>query len=401
MIAGVSTYRVAEAAELLGVSDDTLRRWIEAGRVAAAPGRRREDPDRRAPTWPRWPSSWPTTPEAGHVSRAAAVSARNRLRGIVTAVKKDTVMAQVEMVCGPYRLVSLMSAEAADELGLEPGCGHRLRQVHQRRRGAAMRNRTVALALSLVATLALAGCGAGDSGAGGAAGSGTETGTLTVLAAASLTETFTTLAEDFEADHPGVTVKLAFDSSATLAEQVTQGAPADVLATADEDDHADRRRRRRHRRRPEVFATNHLDAGRAAGQPGRHHAVRRPRQARRELRRLRRHRALRQARRHGARRPRASPRSRPARRSTSRPCSSKVDLDEADAGLVYATDAVAAGDEVKAVDDPDVRREPQHATRSPRSSGAEEAAAGPGVGRPGALGAQGQQVLADAGFGKP
>ena len=55
-----------------------------------------------------------------------------------------------------------------------------------------------------------------------------------MLAAASLTETFTSLAEDFEADHPGVDVKLSFDSSATLAEQVTQGAPADVLATADE-----------------------------------------------------------------------------------------------------------------------------------------------------------------------
>ena len=46
---------------------------------------------------------------------------RNRLAGIVTKVKKDTVMAQVEMICGPYRMVSLMSAEAADELGLEPG----------------------------------------------------------------------------------------------------------------------------------------------------------------------------------------------------------------------------------------------------------------------------------------
>ena len=57
----------------------------------------------------------------GHASRASSVSARNRLRGIVTAVKKDTVMAQVEMVCGPYRMVSLMSSEAANELGLEPG----------------------------------------------------------------------------------------------------------------------------------------------------------------------------------------------------------------------------------------------------------------------------------------
>jgi molybdopterin-binding protein len=54
-------------------------------------------------------------------TRAASVSARNRLAGIVTKVKKDTVMAQVEMICGPYRMVSLMSSEAAEELGLEPG----------------------------------------------------------------------------------------------------------------------------------------------------------------------------------------------------------------------------------------------------------------------------------------
>lgn len=55
------------------------------------------------------------------VTRASAVSARNRLAGIVTKVTKDTVMAQVEMICGPYRMVSLMSSEAAEELGLEPG----------------------------------------------------------------------------------------------------------------------------------------------------------------------------------------------------------------------------------------------------------------------------------------
>src|SRR5690606_36077839 len=53
--------------------------------------------------------------------RRGSVSARNRLRGIVTEVRKDTVMAQVELICGPYRVVSLMSTEAADELGLEPG----------------------------------------------------------------------------------------------------------------------------------------------------------------------------------------------------------------------------------------------------------------------------------------
>lgn len=114
----MTTYRIAEAAELLGVSDDTMRRWVEAGRVASAkvdgrtvvPGvdlaalaeSLADQPDREA-------------------TRAAAVSARNRLSGIVTKVKKDTVMAQVEMICGPYRMVSLMSSEAAEELGLEPG----------------------------------------------------------------------------------------------------------------------------------------------------------------------------------------------------------------------------------------------------------------------------------------
>jgi len=114
----VTTYRIAEAAELLGVSDDTLRRWVEAGRVAGSQVDGRtvvagtdlaalaeslaDHPDRDA-------------------TRASAVSARNRLAGIVTKVKKDTVMAQVEMICGPYRMVSLMSSEAADELGLEPG----------------------------------------------------------------------------------------------------------------------------------------------------------------------------------------------------------------------------------------------------------------------------------------
>ncbi len=118
----MTTYRVAEAADLLGVSDDTLRRWIDAGRIAAstaADGRvavAGEDLARLAKTLAE------TGPESvTQAARATAVSARNRMRGIVTAVKKDAVMAQVEMVCGPYRMVSLMSSEAADELGLEPG----------------------------------------------------------------------------------------------------------------------------------------------------------------------------------------------------------------------------------------------------------------------------------------
>ena len=118
----VTTYRVAEAADVLGVSNDTLRRWIDAGRLVAAPGTDGRTRIAGADLARLAKDLADHGPDgAGHVSRAAAVSARNRLRGIVTAVKKDTVMAQVEMVCGPYRLVSLMSAEAADELGLEPG----------------------------------------------------------------------------------------------------------------------------------------------------------------------------------------------------------------------------------------------------------------------------------------
>jgi molybdopterin-binding protein len=115
----MTSYRVAEAAELLGVSDDTLRRWIDAGRLASArdaSGRTRIAGADLA-TLARSLAST----DADGAPRAASVSARNRLRGIVTAVTKDTVMAQVEMVCGPHRMVSLMSTEAADELGLEPG----------------------------------------------------------------------------------------------------------------------------------------------------------------------------------------------------------------------------------------------------------------------------------------
>lgn len=88
-----------------------------------------------------------------------------------------------------------------------------------------MRARAIALlALALGLAVVPAGCGGGAS----------DTRTLTVLAAASLTEPFDSIATAFEAAHPGVRVRLAFGSSATLAAQVADGAPADVLATADE-----------------------------------------------------------------------------------------------------------------------------------------------------------------------
>uniref|UniRef100_UPI00187A3EE9 TOBE domain-containing protein n=1 Tax=Nocardioides kribbensis TaxID=305517 RepID=UPI00187A3EE9 len=116
--AGVTTYRIAEAAELLGVSDDTLRRWVDSGRVAAM---RPDGPAVIAGADLAGLAETLVDEPDRERTRASAVSARNRLVGIVTRVRKDTVMAQVDLVCGPYRLVSLMSAEAADELGLERG----------------------------------------------------------------------------------------------------------------------------------------------------------------------------------------------------------------------------------------------------------------------------------------
>jgi molybdopterin-binding protein len=114
----MQTYRVAEAAELLGVSDDTVRRWVEGGRLpAGTEGGRTTVAGTDLAALAEELADHPDRER----TRASAVSARNRLAGIVTRVRKDTVMAQVDLICGPYRLVSLMSAEAADELGLEPG----------------------------------------------------------------------------------------------------------------------------------------------------------------------------------------------------------------------------------------------------------------------------------------
>jgi molybdopterin-binding protein len=114
----VTTFRIGEAAELLGVSADTVRRWIDGGRLAAERGpyghRVIAGADLAA-----FAQSLADTEER---ERAGAVSsARNRFRGIVTRVVRDGVMAQVEIQSGPHRVVSLLSREAADELGLEPG----------------------------------------------------------------------------------------------------------------------------------------------------------------------------------------------------------------------------------------------------------------------------------------
>ena len=116
------SHRISEAAAVVGVSDDTLRRWVDAGRVPAAvgaSGRTEIDGEDLAVLAKELAEQGSDGRLDAH--RAQAVSARNRMRGVVTRVVADTVMAQVEMVCGPYRIVSLMSAEAAHELGLAPG----------------------------------------------------------------------------------------------------------------------------------------------------------------------------------------------------------------------------------------------------------------------------------------
>lgn len=109
--------RLGEAAELLGVSADTVRRWAEEGRLTAertAGGQRtvaRADVARLASERRR----------AGVERPIVAQSARNRFAGVVTAVRKDTVAAVVEVQAGPHRLVSLLTREAVDELDLRPG----------------------------------------------------------------------------------------------------------------------------------------------------------------------------------------------------------------------------------------------------------------------------------------
>ena len=107
----VSDYlRIGEVAKAVGVSVDTLRRWEADGRVTfERNGNQRVLPVDRLATLM-------TTASGPRTS-----SARNRMTGTVIAVERDGVMAKVEMICGDYRIVSLMSREAADELGLKPG----------------------------------------------------------------------------------------------------------------------------------------------------------------------------------------------------------------------------------------------------------------------------------------
>ena len=109
--------RISEAATLLGTSDDTVRRMVDQGRLPSTHDRA----GRLVVEGADVASVAQEIARPAPVGAVADESARNRMRGIVTRVLKDTVMAQVELQCGPFRVVSLMSREAVDDLGLAVG----------------------------------------------------------------------------------------------------------------------------------------------------------------------------------------------------------------------------------------------------------------------------------------
>ncbi len=113
----MTTLRIKDAAALLGVSDDTVRRWIDAGNLTAE----KDDAGRmviageQLAAFAREHAAAPPDP------LGIASSARNRMVGLVTDVTVDGVMAEVQLQCGPFTMVSLMSRRSAEELGLAPG----------------------------------------------------------------------------------------------------------------------------------------------------------------------------------------------------------------------------------------------------------------------------------------
>ena len=111
------SYRIGQVAELLGVSVDTVRRWADAGRLGATRSEGGQRVVDGAALAQFMTGLW-HLPEHDQV---IAQSARNRFQGIVTGVVKDEIVAKVELQAGPYRVVSLMTREAADELKLAPG----------------------------------------------------------------------------------------------------------------------------------------------------------------------------------------------------------------------------------------------------------------------------------------
>lgn len=111
----VEPLRIGQAADLLGVSVDTIRRWEDEGRIAVE----RSEGGQRLVPMAEVRRLLDERPRPRH--RIAATSARNQLEAVVTEVVADTAAATVEMQAGPYRLLALTTAESVRELGLSPG----------------------------------------------------------------------------------------------------------------------------------------------------------------------------------------------------------------------------------------------------------------------------------------
>src|SRR5215467_3911255 len=236
------TFRIKEAASLLGVSADTLRRWAEGGRIETitdTSGRLAVDGVALA----RFAQELAESAGHGEGRAVVAQSVRNRFSGLVSRVVRDTVMAQVEIQAGPHRFVSLLSREAADELGLEPGmlavAAVKATNVsieipktslYLFNQGVDMRR--FVFTIAALTAVAVAGCSSSSSSSPNSTSSSPATGTITVFAAASLTGAFTQIGKQFEAAHKGDTVKFSFGPSSGLATEITSGAPADVFASA-------------------------------------------------------------------------------------------------------------------------------------------------------------------------
>lgn len=253
--------------------------------------------------------------------------------------------------------------------------------------------------LAVAAAVALAGCGAGEAGAGGGSAAAASDGTnLTVFAAASLTDAFDELARDFEAEHDGVTVTVNYGGSSGLVQQLTEGAPADVFASADEKNMARLTDAGLAAGTPEPFATNTLTIVVPADNPA--HIT-----------------SLQDLTRDGVKLVTCAPevpcgnatrKVEAANRVRLEPVSEenavtdvlgKVTSGQADAGIVYVTDARSAGDTVEAVPLPEagaaVNTYPIAALKDSEHPELAEQFVRLVTGE------RGREVLAGAGFGAP
>ena len=252
----------------------------------------------------------------------------------------------------------------------------------------------------LLAALLLAGCGAADtapSAAAGAGGSDDVTGTVTVFAAASLTGAFTEIGEQFEADHPGVTVVFSFGASSGLAQQVVAGAPADVFAAAspatmqvvtDAGDAAD----------PQVFVRNRLQIAVPPDNPGGVTGLADFGRSELTLALCAEEVPCGAA----AAKVFTATGIQPAPDTLEQDVKaalSKVVLGEVDAALVYRTDVLAAGTDVRGLSFPEADQAVNDYPLVALSGAPNPAAADAFVAH--VLSDEGQQVLADAGFDRP